>query len=222
MDLTKKFKIGNSKTLSNDELEAVLRGYLGPLIEFLEQSKNFDDGYPDQFPKNERIEGEQYHDYGLNIDHYGWTLKPMVDFSCCEEPSLGRKGHGRFLTVTAFGQEHVFNEGPGFGIDVVLYESGKIQFKDSSSMSGVDESISNDINPEQDILKAMGIIVSTYLMHTYRTEITNNYPAPEFEKSRAYERSLALAEGALLIHGGHFPEQQENNQAKDLLSNLLP
>ena len=199
--------VSGHKRLSDEDLEVAMRELLQPLIDFLEQAENFDDGYPDQFPKDKRIDGQAYHDNGLNIDHHGWTLKPMVHFNSYGEQNLGRAGHGRFLTVTAFAQEHVFNEEPGFSIDVVLYESGKVQFKDSSMMSGVSEDIKDDFDLKRDILKVMNVIVSTYLKHSYQTEIINNSPIPELKDSRAYERSLALAEGALLIYEGNFSDE---------------
>jgi len=196
--------VSGHKRLSDEDLEARMRDLLAPLINFLEQAEKFDDGYPDQFPENERVGGEPYYGgSGLNIDHHGWTLKPMICFNGFGED----RGHGRFLTVTAFAEEHVFNEGPGFSIDVVLYESGKVQFKDSSMMSGVSEDIKDDFDLKRDILKVMNVIVSTYLKHSYQTEIINNSPIPELKDSRAYERSLALAEGALLIYEGNFSDE---------------
>lgn len=186
---------------SDEDLEALFRRQLAPLIKFLEEAEKFDDGYPDAFPADQRVEGQPYYEDGLNIDYRGWTLHANIDYGRIVETTRGREPHGRYFSIGIWAKEHsLYGEAPSL-LTVNLYESGKFEFL------YFDTEIIHDFDAANDIAQAMKITIQKYMHESMRSEVWAPREPLTPETSKAVARAQALAEIAADAYNEHFGDE---------------
>ncbi len=197
MSLSTKMKNAAVGELPDSDVEAALRQQLAPLISFLEQAQAFDDGYPDQFPADQRVAGEAYREDGLNIDNIGCTLEHSVDFSNIPEITDGREGQGRYLGISISVKEHALHGENPLLTKVDLFESGKIRFWPQ------EYEVTRDADIEADILAILKITLQGYLQNSVQYGLTS-FHEEDILNSGAYKRTKALAELAAQIYNDAY------------------
>ncbi len=197
MSLSATMKNAAVGELPDSDVEAALREQLAPLVSFLEQAQAFDDGYPDQFPVEKRVDGEPYRERGLNIDNIGCTLEHFVNFGNIPEKTEGREGQGRYLRVNIYSKQHSLYGDERLITRFDLFESGKIRTWPQEYV------VTRDADIEADIEAILKITLQEYMQNSVRYGLTS-FHEEDILNSGAYKRTEALAELAAEIYNDAY------------------